>query len=351
MAKTGQLFFVGIPDTAIDQQTRCWLKELQPGGIILFARNIEGWEQLESLCAELHGLDPHVWIGIDQEGGRVDRLRKLTGKTPGIGALAGRADAALLSKFGDCLGELLASLGIDIDFAPVLDIEHAVEADNGLAERCFGRSADEVVQNATAFLDGFQAWGVRVSGKHFPGLGAATLDSHFQLPSIDKSLGQLWYQDIACFQRLQHRLDSLMVSHALYLGLDENHPASVSPVVVRYLIFHKLRYRGLVLTDDLEMGAVNCWGSPLEIAQAALSAGVHFLVYSQNETSALPVWKEIVDAVAQNPTWQAQLDVRIARILAAKNATRAPLAPNRRRALEKLQRIQEKLERGLPTEE
>ncbi|MGI8783176.1 MAG: beta-N-acetylhexosaminidase [Acidobacteriota bacterium] len=337
----GQLFFVGIPGTTLDDETRAWLRQMRPGGVILFARNVESWEQLDQLCADLHAHDPQLWIGIDQEGGRVDRLRKLTGNTPGASVLAKNGGPPALEQFGDCLGELLASADIDIDFVPVLDVEQN-DSDNALRGRCMGSTVDAVAGNANAFLNGLQCWGLRVSGKHFPGLGGARVDSHFQLPVIDKTLAQLWYEDIAPFQRLQHRLDSIMVSHAVYTGVDEDRPASVSPLVLRYLLFHKLRYGGLVFTDDLEMGAVHAWGTPLEIAREALTAGVHCLVYSHNQTSSFPIWEELCRTVGADLAWSARLHARLDQLAAVKAEPRPRLSPVRARALQRLAALQEK---------
>jgi len=179
-AQVGQHLFIGLAGTELTPDDCRLLQAIRPGGIVLFARNVESAPQLRELCRALRQeLPSRLLIAIDQEQGRVNRLRNVIGEAPTIADLKKSGNTQQAENFGRKTGQCLQQFGIDIDFAPVFDLElFGAETDNGLCDRCWGQTADEVTRWAGAFLDGLQHTGVLGCPKHFPGLGGASLDSH-----------------------------------------------------------------------------------------------------------------------------------------------------------------------------
>jgi beta-N-acetylhexosaminidase len=247
----GQHLFIGIPGQTLTPATRRLLRDLQPGGVILFARNIGSAGELRALSRALRTeSDYRPLLAIDQEQGRVNRLRDIAGELPGIADLKRDGSVEKVEEFGRLTGRWLHQFGIDLDFAPVFDLGLA-EADNALRDRCWGRTADEVIRWAGAFLEGLEREGVAACPKHFPGLGRATLDSHETLPVIRHDISE----DIAPYRHFMRRLTAVMVNHAKYPVLEDK-PASLSRAVITGLLRRQLGFTGLVVTDDLEMKAI-----------------------------------------------------------------------------------------------
>ena len=267
----GQFLFVGLPGTELDADTRALLKEVQPGGIIIFGRNVAGPEQLRSL---LDGVREIVEIpplfGIDQEGGLVDRLRRIFTPMPAARTIRQHGDLAAARQLGRVTGEVLRMLGFNINFAPVMSImtEDRDLLSNGLYSRSFGRSPGEVLGYTTVYMRGLQGTGLLGCLKHFPGIGAGEVDSHEEMPVVQLSHDDLIAQDLApyieLFQRRDDRVRCVMVSHGGFPNIDIKEeitggllePASLNYNIVTKLLRQELGYRHLVVTDDLEMGAI-----------------------------------------------------------------------------------------------
>jgi beta-N-acetylhexosaminidase len=249
--RVGQHLFVGIPGKELTPATRKFLNEIQPGGIILFARNIGTAGELRALGKALRReLDYRPLIAMDQENGRVNRLREIAGELPTIAELKREGVPEKVEEFGRSIGRWLHQFNVDLNFAPVFDLDLAT-ADNALRDRCWGKTAGEVIKWAGAFLEGQEREGVAACPKHFPGLGRATLDSHEHLPIINDGIAE----DIEPYRHFMRRLTAIMVGHGHYPAF-ENKPASLSHAVVTDLLRRQLGFTGLVMTDDLEMGAI-----------------------------------------------------------------------------------------------
>jgi len=265
-AHIGQHLFIGLTGTTLTPATRKLLHTVQPGGVILFARNVESAGQLRNFCGALRREFPfRPIIGIDQENGRVNRLREITGELPTISELKATGSLEPVEDFARATGRWLHQLRIDVNFAPVLDLELFDEkTDNALRGRCWGRTADEVIRWAGTFLDAMEREGVTACPKHFPGLGGATLDSHEKLPTIHRDVTE----DITPYRHFIKRLTMIMVGHGRYPAFDTK-PASLSPAIITGLLRRQLGFTGLVLTDDLEMGAIGDFeGAVVEAVQA-----------------------------------------------------------------------------------
>jgi beta-N-acetylhexosaminidase len=275
MSNLGQLLLTGVPGPELDSETAAIFRRIQPGGYILFGRNIQSPGQLRKLIDDLRSLSSvEPIVTIDQEGGRVSRLRLIGHEPPNANALRDRGDAELISRHGRITGELLRMFGFNLDLCPVLDISFDDEADNSLRGRCYGNNVQQVIHNAGLFNDALRATGVLSCGKHFPGYSRAPLDAHHELPEIALSLEDMEKQELAVFRHFASRVDSMMIGHGLYAALEpEGICSSLSHRIITGLLRASLGFRGLVMTDDLDMGAIlNHYGLE-ETIRRAITAG------------------------------------------------------------------------------
>lgn len=256
----GQLLLTGVPGPVLDSETAARLKRLQPGGYILFGRNIQSPEQLRKLCDDLRDISAiEPFITIDQEGGRVSRLRLIGQEPPNAQALRDKGDPALINTHGRLTGEILRFFGFNLDLCPVLDISYDDAADNSLKGRTYGKDPQQVVQNAGIFNAALRKAGILSCGKHFPGYGPADCDPHEFLPVITKSRADLERDELLPYRVLLPELDSVMTCHSNYTAFDPDRgrwPASLSHNIVTKLLRDQLGFEGLAMTDDLDMGAI-----------------------------------------------------------------------------------------------
>ena len=267
----GQLFYIGLPGTELDEETRQLIEEVKPGGIIIFGRNVATSRQLRGLLDGVRGLLPiSPLVGVDQEGGLVDRLRKIFTPMPSARTIREHGDLAGARSLGRITGEALRILGFNMNFAPVMSImtEERDLLSNGLYSRSFGRSPGEVLGYTTVYLRGLQETGMIGCLKHFPGIGAGEVDSHEEMPMVSLTQEDLMAQDLApyieLFQRKDDRVRCVMVSHGGFPNIDIKkgvtggllEPASLSHNIVTNLLRRELGFQHLVVTDDLEMGAI-----------------------------------------------------------------------------------------------
>ena len=271
----GQLILTGVPGTRLDRDTAELFRRVQPGGFIIFGRNIQTAPQLRKLIDDLRELSAtEPIITIDQEGGRVSRLRLIGSEPPNAQQLRDKGDLALVRRHGEITGRLLRLFGFNLDLCPVLDISFDDEADNSLRGRCYGRTVDEVVRLASAFNTALRQTGIASCGKHFPGYSAAPLDAHHELPVIRRTRDELEGEELSVFRQLIGAVDSMMVCHASYPHLDPTEtPASLSHHVVTNLLREEFGFGGLVMTDDLDMGAILNHYSLAETIRLAITAG------------------------------------------------------------------------------
>jgi beta-N-acetylhexosaminidase len=271
----GQLILCGVPGKELDPASAEMFRKVQPGGFILFGRNIETAPQLRKLIDDLRDLSQiEPIITIDQEGGRVSRLRLIGSEPPNAQQLRDKNDIDLIRRHGDITGRLLRVFGFNLDLCPVLDISFDDNADNSLRGRCYGKTVEQVVCNAGAFNDAMRNVGIASCGKHFPGYTCAKSDAHYELPRIDRTREELDANELAVFRafigrdgalrrpdapagRPYHVVDSMMICHGWYPCLEkEKTPASLSRRVITDLLRNKFGFDGLVMTDDLDMGAI-----------------------------------------------------------------------------------------------
>ena len=271
----GQLILTGVPGLELDSETVALFRRVQPGGFILFGRNIRSAPQLRKLIDDLRDLsETEPIITIDQEGGRVSRLRLIGNEPPNAQQLRDRNDVALVRRHGEITGQLLRLFGFNLDLCPVLDISFDDDADNSLRGRCYGRSVEQVVRLAGTFNDALREQGILSCGKHFPGYSAATVDAHHDLPKIERSRAELDEQELAVFRHFTPSVDSMMICHGWYPCFNPvKRPASLSREIVTNLLRDDFKFDGLIMTDDLDMGAIlNEYGLE-ETIRLAIEAG------------------------------------------------------------------------------
>src|SRR6478736_3464647 len=254
----GQLIMTGVPGKELDAETARLFRRVQPGAYILFGRNLESGTQLRKLIDDLRDLSEiEPIITIDQEGGRVSRLRRIGNEPPNAQQLREKNDIDLIRRHGDITGRLLRLFGFNLDLCPVLDISFNDDAENSLHGRCYGKDVEQVVRNAGAFNEAMRGQGIASCGKHFPGYSAATSDAHFQLPRIDRTREELDLNELAVFRQFVRDVDSMMVCHGWYPCFEpQPTPATVSRRIVTELLRNEFGFDGLITTDDLDMGAI-----------------------------------------------------------------------------------------------
>jgi beta-N-acetylhexosaminidase len=253
----GQLLIIGFDGTEMSPRLASLLTKIQPAGVILFARNITGAEQTHTLLRECQKcVATPLFTCVDLEGGTVDRFRNAIGSAPSPAEVFATGSRALFRKHGRVIGENCRAIGFNVDFAPVLDL--AFEASRAVMKsRAVSDDPKQVVAYAREFLRGLGDAGVLGCGKHFPGLGEATLDTHHELPSVEKPLRKLWEQDLVPYRALHAELPMVMVSHAAFPVVTKDRtPASLSKRCITDILRKKIGYTGLIVSDDMEMGAV-----------------------------------------------------------------------------------------------
>ncbi len=276
----GQLLLIGVPGTTIEPAFADFIRRIQPGGFILFGRNIQTPGQLRKLTdglRELSQIEPI--ITIDQEGGRVSRLKLLGNEPPNARQLRESGNHDLIRRHGKITGELLRLFGFNLDLCPVLDIAFDDEADNSLRGRCYGTSADQVIELAEIFNDALRATGILSCGKHFPGYSSAVNDPHHELSALPRPRVELEAHELKVFRHFVPKIDSMMIGHIAFQELDASGiPASLSQTIVKKLLREEMGFEGLIMTDDLDMGAIlNHYGFE-EMLRLGLIAGNDLLM-------------------------------------------------------------------------
>jgi beta-N-acetylhexosaminidase len=269
----GQFLIGSMPGKTIPPELRSLAREFDLGGVILFSRNIEAPEQVAELSAESEALGRSMpaWVSVDQEGGRVARLKEPFTKWPPMATLgrAGKDAESLAERFAKALAQELLAVGITLDYAPVLDIhtnpKNPVIGDRALAER-----AEDVARLGRVIIRALQGAGLAACGKHFPGHGDTSTDSHFELPLVEHAPDRLRAIEFEPFRAaVAEQVAFIMTAHVLVPSLDDSRPATLSPNVVQRFLREELKYEGVILSDDLEMKAVS---SRYEVPEAAIDA-------------------------------------------------------------------------------
>jgi len=326
----GQLLIIGFDGTETSLRVASLLKGVQPAGIILFARNIKTPEQTRQLLRECQKcVSTPLFTGVDLEGGTVDRFREVLGVTPSAADVFATDDARLARKHGQVIGENCRAIGFNVDFAPVLDL--AFEASRSvMGTRAVSADPQETVAYAREFLAGLKAARVFGCGKHFPGLGEGKLDSHHELPVIEKSLKKMWAEDLVPYRMLARKLPMAMISHAAYPQVTKAKvPASLSKIWVTDILRKKIGYRGLVVSDDLEMGAVLSAAPVGEAAVEFVRAGGDLCLVCHREDCVLQAHEALTKAAERDAKFARRVAESSRRVLTFKKKHATWLRPGK----------------------
>jgi beta-N-acetylhexosaminidase len=322
-AQAGQLLIAGFAGAEPSARLRDLLRSLQPGGVVLFARNIKDarqtWELLRDCRRQLR---TPPFLCVDMEGGTVDRFRNLLGPAPPAADVFASGDRKLYRKHGRMIGEAVRGLGFNTDFAPVLDLAFPASR-SALGSRAVSADPKQVIAYAREFLAGLEEARVLGCGKHFPGLGEGKLDSHHALPVIEKTWKKLWAEDLAPYRALRSLLPMVMVCHAAYPAVTRGErPASLSAKWIADALRKKIGYRGLALSDDLDMGGVLAAAPIEEAAVESLRAGCDMYLVCQREENVWRAYEAVVIAAESDPRFARQLGLTSRRVLRFKNKAR-----------------------------
>jgi beta-N-acetylhexosaminidase len=278
----GSLLVVGLGGTELTGLERAWLKLVGPAGIILFRRNIAEPRQTRAILNEATKLcAPNSFRCVDVEGGTVDRLRDALAAMPSAQTVANatrrNGKSELIRKQGELIAQGVKAFGFNTTLAPVLDLA-LPESAEVMGTRTAAANPSGVVNYARDFLSGLATRGVVGCGKHFPGLGSGARDSHLVTPAIDRNIRELWRDDLLPYRELRDELPMIMVNHAAYPNTpSKNLPASVSPYWIATVLRKRIGYKGIIFSDDLEMGGILKFMPIEEASIAAIRAGMDLL--------------------------------------------------------------------------
>jgi beta-N-acetylhexosaminidase len=326
--QVGQLLIMGFDGTVMSQRLRVMFKTIAPAGVILFKRNLEHAEQTHALLSGARKTaETPMFLCVDMEGGTVDRLRDVIAPVPPVSQVAASRSKKLFRRHGRLIGEEVRALGFNTDFAPVFDLRFPASM-SVLGSRTVSDKPKRTIAYAQAFLRGLDDSDVLGCGKHFPGLGEAQLDTHNELPSIDKKWKAMWKQDLAPYRKLHNELPFIMVAHAAYPGVTgDDTPASLSEKWMRDILRKKIGYEGLIITDDLDMGGVLAAASIEEAAVETLRAGADMFLVCQKEESVRRAFEAVLMRAEKDKKFARLVERKAERVLALKKKSKTLKKP------------------------
>ena len=330
----GQLLIGSLPGTIVTPEIRSLSRDFSLGGVTLFARNIEAPEQVAELSIDAQALATELplWMAVDQEGGRVARLRKPFTEWPPMAVLGRSGNTDLASRFAAALAAELRAVGITLDYAPVLDI-HTNPKNPVIGDRALAETADAVARLGAAIVHGLQENGVAACGKHFPGHGDTSVDSHLELPLVEHPPDRIRRVECVPFREaIRADVAFIMTAHVFVPSMDEELPATLSRRIVQDLLRDELVYQGVILSDDLEMAAIARSYAVPEAAVKAIAAGCDaLLICSGNIELQAATLEALVHAVEDGRISYKRLEDALKRLRVAKErfltapvAARAP---------------------------
>jgi beta-N-acetylhexosaminidase len=292
------------------------------GAVVLFKRNFETAQQFVELCATLKRAagDRPLAVCIDHEGGRVVRLGEPFTQIPSMRAIGATGDPELARQVGQIMGRELRAANVDWNFAPVLDVD-TNPANPVIASRSFGRDADAVSRMGVAMIQGIQGEGVAACGKHFPGHGDTSQDSHFDLPRLPHAMARLEQVELPPFRAaITADVASIMTAHVKFEAVDPTVPATMSPTVLNGLLRTQMKFRGVIVSDDLEMKALTRYFAPDEIINRGAHAGIDLFTIAHSPEKQNGAIDELIRMVEQHAVMRNRLEAsneRLDRLFAA----------------------------------
>jgi beta-N-acetylhexosaminidase len=304
----GSVLIAGLEGSCLTALEAAWLKLIRPSGVILFRRNIDDARATHALLkAAQEAATGPLFRCVDMEGGTVDRLRDLMAPMPSAQSVGRTRAAKLFAMHGRLIGRESRMLGFNVTFAPVLDLQTASSA-SVMTSRVVSNDPHEVIEYAKQFLGGLGKESVLGCGKHFPGLGSGQVDSHQSTPRIEKSFDSLWKEDILPYRRLASLLGFVMISHASYpLTPSGAEPASISTFWTNAILTKKIRFRNLIVSDDMEMGGILSYTSLADAAVRAILAGTHLIEICRDPALVLGAYEALLNEAEHSPAFARKL--------------------------------------------
>ncbi len=325
----GQLCMIGFEETEVTPDLRAWIQDYRPGGVILFSRNLVNAEQIAKLTNDLQAIagDIPLLIAIDQEGGRVSRLPSDFTIFPPAATVAQTGSTDLAYQAAAVTAKELRGVGINMNMAPVLDI-HTNPANPIIGNRAFGTEPERVCQMGAATIAGLHDHRVLACGKHFPGHGDTSTDSHLELPTVHASRKRLEEIELQPFRyAIGHGLQAMMTAHVHYPALDPTHPATLSSTILSGLLRRDLGFSGVIVSDDLEMRAILDHATVGDAAIRSLQAGADMLLICKSRALATDTFQALRSAVTSQELNPIQVEASLARIHAVKQQFVYPYHP------------------------
>lgn len=320
--KIGQMIIIGMDTNYITDRIQEMIEKYKIGGIILYRKNFKTYKEMLELIIKLKQLNHKnkvpLFIAIDQEGGRVNRMPKEIANLPAASKIAKQGGKEAVIKSSEITGELLRNSGYNLNFAPVLDIKR-FDDNHAIGDRCYGENKDDVVKYGIEVMKGLQREGIIPVIKHFPGHGATKQDSHYFLPIITDKIEKLENNDIYPFeQAIKDGAEAILVGHLLIKNLTGMYPASLSKKFISKYLRIKYRYNGLIITDDLKMRAIKFIYGPTLAVRKAFEAGNDIVVFRFNKDEEKKAIKNIIHLVKRRKIKECRVNRSVKRIIKIK---------------------------------
>lgn len=327
---TGQMLMAGFEGTTLNRETEDLICNHHVGGLILFSRNYENPVQLHTLIRNLQEVAAStstglpLFISVDQEGGRVARLSEPFTKYPPLCCVGYAQSEDLAFRFGQALAAELADVGINMDYAPVLDV-HTHPENPIIGDRAIASDPQTVARLANSFIRGFRDKGVIPVGKHFPGHGDTRLDSHLDLPTVQRDAATLEAVELLPFKETIARgLEVIMTAHVIYTAWDEKNPATFSKTILQNILRQRLGFEGIIMSDDLEMKAVDDYYDSKALPRKGIDAGLDMFLICNNTEKARALHDRLTQEVDKGTIALARVQQSVERILRLKQNLASP---------------------------
>ena len=320
--KVGQMLMIGMDTNYITERIKLMITKYKIGGIILYRKNFNTYEDMLALIKQLKDLNKEnkipLWIAIDQEGGRVNRMPKEILNLPAANKIATKGGIEAVEKSAEIIGEMLKQSGYHVNFAPVLDIKRFKD-NHAIGDRCYGEKKEEVAQFGIAFMKKLQEQGILSVIKHFPGHGATKKDSHFFLPMIKERMEYLEKEDMYPFQQaIKNGAEAILIGHLLIRNVTGIFPASLSKKFIVKYLRKKYRYNGLIITDDLKMRAIRLWYGEEFAVRKAFEAGNDVIVFRLHQEEERKAIETVMKQVKSGKLKEARINRSVRRIVKLK---------------------------------
>ena len=318
--KVGQLLIVGFEGIELNDITREYIEELGVGGLIFFTRNIESKEQVTTLVQDINDIsDIPLFLAIDEEGGKVSRLPREFIKLPDAIDIGNTEDYDLAFEYGKLLANRVKSLGLNLNFAPVMDI-HSNPSNPVIGKRAFGTRPEIVSEMGIQLANGIRSVNIIPSIKHFPGHGDTSTDSHMELPIIDKTIDELREFELIPFKKaIKEDIEMIMSAHILIPSIDEEYPATLSKKLLADILREEMGYEGVIISDDMTMSAIIDNYSLEEASIDFLQAGGDIILICHGVENPSLVFDKIMENIESKELTVEEIDEKVYRILELKN--------------------------------